>query len=1100
MTAITQRVDNFLGGVSRQSDDEKVPGQVTELINGYPDPTFGLTKRAGFKWIANLSETNTTKYDNAKWFYINRDQDERYIGCITVGDEKKIYVWNIDGTVCTVSQPDLAYIDASSKDSYHVITAQDVSIITNSTKIISETPPTDTDIIGSQATLLLNGPLFETDLYADDITGAYLKVTYSVTITINKTDYTVDVTSNAVTETEDSADYDTANELLTQLKTEIEGLASSGLNLSCKVYNNTLEIERKENEDYLPFEITCKAGKNGDKLRLLHKEAQNLTELPRQSSDGRVIELVNTSAAEDNFFIKFISSDNNGNGHWEETRNPDAKIGLDKTTMPHQLINTALNTFIFKSIDYVDRLTGTGDDKVNSNPAPSFVGNTINQAFFQNNRLGFLSEDNVVLSQAGDFYNFYYTSAQTITAADPIDIPCTTTRPVKLHGVVPTTQGTILFSNNQQFVMKANDGLFTPRTTSIRAISNYETDSKTDPVDMGTHINFISKTPSYTRVFSMATQGQEDSPTIVDIGKSVNEWVPPTIDTIIANPQNGILAMSSQSSKDIYLNKLHVTGNEIVMQAWFKWTLCGNVQTMFMDDDDIYAVTIQGNGQYTLSSASVSQSPEDAIIVNTNGVKVNPCIDLYAPASSVISHPIEKIIINNGGEYKDATNVQVTINANLGSGSGVTLDSENPITYDTVTEGETITSKKIQSINIDNHGSNYYSGATVTITGDNITTHADVQAEVYKGSWCYFPKTGDVYLDNDETLTSCLIIKGGGEGDASLWKESGFAILPTIDKDSNNNYYAKVPNKNLVSQAADVFLGWQYDFDVHLPKTYFRFGDRGMASDIGASLTIARMKFASGLSGVLSFKLKTKGVIQGSKAYVGDGTTDTFGWIDEDINNVDRDEIKVKINNSQVVNPTDWVFVDDHTIKLNSIPSTTLTASGDAGTPTRHTFKWTFDRVDLGKIKVEISTDDGVTWTEQTRNTDFISALKPVSVSAVDHVGEVVFIEPSTTILDGEQFQTYASKDLAVGTKVRIYSADDILIYQDEWYRIRPIQFADDYLVSDVPLADHNIFTVPIHQRSKNFQLRVFNDSPFPVALNSMTWEGIYSPRQYRRM
>ena len=28
MPAVTQRIDNYLGGVSKQSDDKKIPGQV----------------------------------------------------------------------------------------------------------------------------------------------------------------------------------------------------------------------------------------------------------------------------------------------------------------------------------------------------------------------------------------------------------------------------------------------------------------------------------------------------------------------------------------------------------------------------------------------------------------------------------------------------------------------------------------------------------------------------------------------------------------------------------------------------------------------------------------------------------------------------------------------------------------------------------------------------------------------------------------------------------------------------------------------------------------------------------------------------------------
>ena len=54
MPTVTQRVDNYLGGVSRQSDDKKLPGQVRECLNGYPDPTFGLTKRPGFKYLTQI--------------------------------------------------------------------------------------------------------------------------------------------------------------------------------------------------------------------------------------------------------------------------------------------------------------------------------------------------------------------------------------------------------------------------------------------------------------------------------------------------------------------------------------------------------------------------------------------------------------------------------------------------------------------------------------------------------------------------------------------------------------------------------------------------------------------------------------------------------------------------------------------------------------------------------------------------------------------------------------------------------------------------------------------------------------------------------------
>ena len=74
-----------------------------------------------------------------------------------------------------------------------------------------------------------------------------------------------------------------------------------------------------------------------------------------------------------------------------------------------------------------------------------------------------------------------------------------------------------------------------------------------------------------------------------------------------------------------------------------------------------------------------------------------------------------------------------------------------------------------------------------------------------------------------------------------------------------------------------------------------------------------------------------------------------------------------------------------------------------------------------------------------------------------------------------------------------------ILIYLDEWYNLNPTIIADTYLGNDIAIKDQSVVQIPIHQRTDNFQLRVFNDSPFPVSINSMMWEGNYSPKFYRR-
>lgn len=935
MAAVTQRVSNYLGGVSKQSDDKKLPNQVRECLNGYPDPTFGLTKRPGFKWVANLG-TGTT-YDNCKWFYIHRDNDEKYVGCIKPagGGTGDIDIWNATtGAACTVTYGTgaQAYLTGA-RTNYDVLTVQDTSIITNNLHTVTAiTDPTYNT--KARAALVLSGnPVGKYNVQIKDEDGSNVK-------TISEYD---------------SPATATYSELLTELKSRIDGLNVT--NLVVTKYDDSLHLVR--NSGNTGFKITASGGVSNDKLSVVQDVVDNVSQLPFNSLHDRTVKVVNTDSLYDTYWAKFVAEDGtSGRGYWAETVDPTVSTGLTDTTMPHELVNTATNTFQFRKIAWTARKVG---DNI-TNPQPSFVGAKIQQCFFHNSRLGFLSKDNVTLSQTQDFYNFYSISAQTQTDSDPVDLSCSAIRPAALHGVIPTTQGLVLFSKSQQFLMSSGSGILTPSTTTIRTISNYEMDTNVDPVDMGTNINFISKTPAYTRVFGMVTRGQDENPQVLDIGRAVNEWVPATIDTFIASPQNQFLAMSSQSDDKIYFYRTYTDGKEMIMEAWFNWQLMGNVQAMAVDSDEMFAVTKQGN-QFTLSVASLSQSPSDAIIVNNDGSRINPCIDLYAPASSVAWNSVEEF------------------------------------------------------------------------------------------SKCYIP------WNNVTSLIPVLIIKGSTEGGS--FTESGFTITPEIITNDGNPYF-KVLNKDFTSIASDVIVGWKYDLDVILPKTYVRTDQSQKLTDYTAALTVARMKFAVGLSGVMGFKLKSIGTRQGKKEYIADGTTTVYQWTDSDLNYVDDDQIKVKINN---------VLTNAYTVdSTGALPKITLTTASSelktlSGNGSTTTFDLTYTPNNLSKVRVKIG---GV-------------------------------LQDTSTYQITKQNIIFNSAPPNVVNNILVYSADDIVIYLDEWYNLNPTQMADTYLASDIALSDQSVFTIPIHQKADNFQLRVFNDSPFPVSLNSMMWEGNYSPRFYKR-
>jgi hypothetical protein len=69
----------------------------------------------------------------------------------------------------------------------------------------------------------------------------------------------------------------------------------------------------------------------------------------------------------------------------------------------------------------------------------------------------------------------------------------------------------------------------------------------------------------------------------------------------------------------------------------------------------------------------------------------------------------------------------------------------------------------------------------------------------------------------------------------------------------------------------------------------------------------------------------------------------------------------------------------------------------------------------------------------------------------------------------------------------------------NQWRDVQHTAEADYYSGDTNPVISERVFTIPIHQRNTNFELKVTSNLPYPVSLVSMMWEGNYSPRFYKR-
>ena len=602
MAAVTQLIPTYTGGVSTQPDVKKLAGQVKEANNCFADPTFGMTKRSGSLYLATLDDTPAL--EDGKWFFILRDNREAYIGCIKDGN---IRIWNAITTVeATVDvSAGTSYLTNNStqpdRHVFDVLTIQDVSIITNKeTVVAAQSAPAWT--AGKNATVRL------------------LEVSYGA-------EYVIDIDGTEVARYDSPASSDTetinANTILDDLKGDLEGEGYTVTKL-----DSSLEIVSDT-----PFTIDSRGGLGNDALLSFQDSIDIASLLPNQSIHDRLVQVINTDTDGLSYWAEFTADDGvSGNGFWEETVAPNVSPGIQVNTMPHQLKSTSPNTFVLEPIPYEERLVG--DDE--TNPQPSFIGQRIQKAFFNSNRLGFLSEANVIMSQSGDPFNFYSASAQQQIASDVIDLNASSTRPVLLFSILNVAQGLLMFSRRQQFLLFSEDGALSPSTAVIRQISEYEMNTLVEPVNTGNSITFTSKSPSQSRVYSMVTRGSEDSPLVADIGKVVSGYLPDSIDFIEASPQNELTVFSGNTDESLYFYRTYSNGREIVLQSWFKWTMPGRLQTFFAVEDRLFTVCAAG-GHYLLSVVYFNQVQETEVIVNESGtITGNPALEFYTNPSKIV--------------------------------------------------------------------------------------------------------------------------------------------------------------------------------------------------------------------------------------------------------------------------------------------------------------------------------------------------------------------------------------------------------------------------------------------------------------------------------
>ncbi len=693
--------------------------------------------------------------------------------------------------------------------------------------------------------MLYGGEGWQTgDVVKVRMTNASSQTDYSVTIEESSTG-TVSANLSLVRPSPTPFDGETtvtADSILGSLRTEILDPANSAVDTSSTGFTvnqigNGLHITRADSE--VPFNINTGVS---ELLNVLTSEVQDVADLPKQCKHGYVVKIRNSANDEDDYYLKFLANNNlSGEGVWEECAEPGRRIEIDKATMPIQLVRTSATAFTLSQVDYENclvgsKLTAPEPSFISPIPASAATARTINKMVFFRNRLVFLSDENVIMSRPGDFFNFFPKSAIAASAEDPIDLSCSSEYPAIVYDAIQVNTGLVLFTKNQQFMLTTDSDVLSPITAKINSLSTYNFNYKTNPISLGTTIAFLDNAGKFTRMFEMASVLREGEPLILEQSKVISKLFPKDITLIANSRENSFIVFAAKDGTTLYGYKYFTSGEKRLMQSWITWELIGNIQHVCMLDDSIYAV-VRSAGVDVMQKFNLKLSDDTTESITQTDKTYKVYLD-----------NISEIAVSTG-TYSTSTNQTTFVRPNGYTSSkqlavyDIDIDDDLGVYVSKRSDGTSAVyflpdnnlyidgdwSGHVKTINVTNQGTGYTTAPTVTFSGGG-GSGAIATANIADG------KVTSVSINNDGynyTAIPTITFSGGGGSNA--------AATATIDD-------------------TKFLLGYNYDMEIEFPKFYYtqQSGER-YVTDVQSNLIIHRIKFNFGPLGMYETTLKRVG-------------------------------------------------------------------------------------------------------------------------------------------------------------------------------------------------------------------------------------------------
>lgn len=556
-------IPNLNGGVSQQPPLSRFANQLNSQDNCLSDPVNGLRKRPPTEWIARVIAG--PGWEGAAVLPIDRDKDNRFVALVANG---QIRVFDtVDGTERTVTG-DASYLATSEpRRDILSLTVADYTFVANRSVATAKGSPT------------VPGRPYEALIFIR--AGNYSRK-YEVWINGQRRVYYKTPTGS---DPDQGPNIDTANLALT-LKTgvapvnssydEVSGSLDSVPGLTTTQIGSLLYLTSATD-----FTIRVEDGQGGEAMRAIKDTVQSFTDLPRGGKEGFRVKIRGSQGStDDDYYVEY-----EGNETWKECPASGVLTSLDPATMPHALIKQTDGSFTFEALPWVDRRCG--DDE--SNPFPSFVGLPISSMFYFGNRLGFLADETMVLSQADDYFNLFRTTVTQLIDSDPIDLiagdSSGESSPVaKLKHAVPFDRKLLLFAENAQFLLDSDRQVLSPRTAKLDPTTSFAASAQCRPVTAGRMVYFAFDRDGASGIREFYVDGAAQTEDAQEVTAHCPTYLPPRISRMTGTTlENVILALTDEELNRAYVYRYFWSGQDKIQSAWCRWTFDTNARLLSCD-------------------------------------------------------------------------------------------------------------------------------------------------------------------------------------------------------------------------------------------------------------------------------------------------------------------------------------------------------------------------------------------------------------------------------------------------------------------------------------------------------------------------------------